>query len=140
MKRLSFVLTVSLGLIAATQSQAVPLFSDNFDGEAAGLALTNTLNFTVTNTGSGGSIDVLQQGQFSLNCAGGAGRCVDLDGTSPLGGIFQSNGIALSAGNYELSYLLGGSQRGERPSHLAVDHYVEQFRAGGGEGAPEGRR
>jgi hypothetical protein len=38
---------------------------------------------------------------------------VDLDGTSFHAGTFSSNGIFVTPGNYMLSFLLAGSQRGD---------------------------
>ncbi len=53
----------------------------------------------------------MANGDFNLTCAGGAGKCVDLDGSSKNAGIFTSSLFNLAAGNYMLSFDISGNQR-----------------------------
>lgn len=46
-----------------------------------------------------------------MQCAGGTGKCVDLDGSRGNAGIFTSKTFSLSAGSYVLSFDVSGNQR-----------------------------
>lgn len=102
--------TLALSLLTATAAQAVPLFSDTFDGEA--LALNTSLdNWTV----SDGTIDVVGTGSFDFYP--GNGNYVDLDGSSQNAGTITTNTLFnLLAGTYTLNFQLGGSTRGDSNS------------------------
>ncbi|KZY51715.1 PEP-CTERM domain protein, partial [Oleiphilus sp. HI0061] len=71
---------------------------------------TDYNNFTNWNV-SDGTVDLVAQGDWGLNCAGYSGKCVDLDGSSGNAGIFSSNALTLAAGTYTLSFDISGSQR-----------------------------
>jgi hypothetical protein len=95
-----------LAAIAAVPARAAPVFFDNFDAETPGL------NALLTNFGvSDGTIDVIANGSFGITCAGGAGTCVDLDGTTGDAGNLTSFNI-YGPGNFVLSFDLSGNQRG----------------------------
>ena len=102
------LLTFSLSLLSPT-SHAAPIFSDNFDADTTGLSKTVLTHWTVTN--AGGSVDVLNNGDFGLPCV--SGRCLDVDGSTGVAARLQSESISLAAGSYTLSYQLAGSQRGD---------------------------
>lgn len=99
-------------LLLATAAPAAPLFSDDFDAERGGVTVFNYnafANFTV----SDGTVDIVRSGDFGIACAGGAGQCVDLDGTSGDAGVLATTAaIGLPAGMYLLSLDLSGNQRG----------------------------
>lgn len=104
---LAAVGTLALGGVAQAQTF-------NFDDQvnAAGTSLLNTTptGFTV----SGGTVDLVKSGEFSIDCAGGAGGCVDLDGSTGDAGIILSNDAFVSgAGELkQVSLDFSGNQRG----------------------------
>jgi hypothetical protein len=111
MKRVVFALCSILVVGLVGQSQATVIFSDNFDGENGGIGQLNYnsfSNWSVTN----GTVDLIGSPGF-FDFFPGHGLYVDLDGTSFHAGTFSSNGIFVTPGNYMLSFLLAGSQRGD---------------------------
>lgn len=99
--------TLALSMLTATAAQAVPLFSDTFDGEVRQLDTTLD-NWTV----SDGTIDVVGPGFFDFYP--GNGNYVDLDGsTGNAGTITTTTLFNLLAGTYTLNFQLGGSTRGD---------------------------
>jgi hypothetical protein len=107
-------------LTLSTASQAATVFSNNFNSENGGNTALNYngfSNFTV----STGTVDLVRTGDFGLICAGGAGACVDLDGSSNQAGTMTSTGmLSLAAGNYVLSFALSGNQRGGAADQVTV--------------------
>ncbi|WP_166263538.1 PEP-CTERM sorting domain-containing protein [Marinobacter caseinilyticus] len=88
------------------------MFQDDFDSEGAPgesiLNYTGFANWTV----SDGSVDlVADPNQWSIDCAGGAGKCVDLDGSTRNAGTFTSKEFTLAAGTYALIFDISGNQR-----------------------------
>jgi len=115
MKNLLMASLLASSLISSIATASVIIFEDNFDNEVPDALVhsgsdTNYNSFTNWNTYLG-TVDLVAQGDWGLNCAGGTGKCVDLDGSSGDAGIFASNGIFLEAGRYEISFDLSGSQR-----------------------------
>jgi hypothetical protein len=89
------------------------IFIDNFNTEA-GAAGASGLNYnSFTNwTVSGGTVDVVANTNgWGITCAGGNGKCVDLDGSTGNAGILTSSLLLLSAGTYSLSFDISGNQR-----------------------------
>lgn len=105
--RPSLIPALALVLFSSSAAQAIPLFSDNFNGEAQ--ALNTTLdNWTV----SDGTIDVIGTGFFDFYS--GNGNYLDLDGSSGNAGkITTTSNFSFLAGTYTLSFDLGGSTRGD---------------------------
>lgn len=105
-------LFASAALAVAASAQAAPVFSANFDGENGGataLNYTGFSNFTVAD----GTVDLIgTPNGFGIACAGGAGACVDLDGSTGNAGALTSTPLNLAAGSYTLSFDLSGNQRG----------------------------
>jgi hypothetical protein len=99
----------------------VTVFSDNFDAET-GTNLENYTGFANWNVTSG-SVDIFDNGGFGgLSCSGGAGKCVDMDGSSGAAGTLVSKqSFALGPGTYELTFALSGNQRGQLPVPGATD-------------------
>lgn len=98
----------AIALAAAAPASAAVLYSENFD------SYTPALNFVAFNAPgmvSDGTVDVVSSGSFSIDCIGGAGNCLDLDGSTGNSGVFSFT-MTLDAGDYELSYQFSGNQRG----------------------------
>jgi hypothetical protein len=103
----------AMALAGTSPSRAAVVLFDDFDAENGGASLLNYAgfaNFTV----SGGTVDIIGQGGFGLSCVGGAGSCVDLDGSTGNGGTLTTNVFySFNAGDVvTLSILLSGNQRG----------------------------
>ncbi len=102
-------LAASLLALSGSANAAV-VFSDNFEGDAAGLSLTTLQNFKVTD---GVTVDVV-----SPATAGGYGmsvtsKVVDLDGTPGPATITSKDAFSFAAGDLvTLTFDLSGSQRG----------------------------
>jgi len=93
---------------------ATVILQDNFDTEA-GAAGNSLLNYnTFSNwTVSDGTVDVVANTNgWGIGCAGGNGKCVDLDGSTGDAGILTSSWLSLAAGNYTFSFDISGNQRG----------------------------
>lgn len=115
MKKFRAGMWLILGAFVVFGSSAVPahaavIFLDNFDagnGGAATLNYTGFANWTVSN----GSVDLIGNGFFDFYP--GHGLYVDLDGSTFDAGTMTSSDIPLVPGNYELTFFLGGSTRGD---------------------------
>lgn len=113
MRAFSMVSAAAMALASAAPSQAAVVLFDNFDGENGGASTLNYsgfANFTV----SGGTVDIIGNGGFGIGCAGGAGSCVDLDGSTGNGATLSTTSFySFNAGDLvTLSILLSGNQRG----------------------------
>jgi RHS repeat-associated protein len=90
------------------------LLDDTFDtenGGAASLNYANLANWNITR----GCVDLIGNGSFDL--FPGNGLYLDLDGSCGLAGRIESKTqFALEPGTYELTFSLGGSQRGDTNS------------------------
>ena len=104
----SFILALSLFALPLS-SQAITVFSDNFDTDALGLNKT-TFNggWTVTS----GTVDLIGQGGV-FDFLPGNGRYVDLDGSTSFSGSFDNQVPFSALTTYTLSFDLAGSQRGD---------------------------
>lgn len=106
---LALVASVALGLMSAPAS-AVVMFSDNFDADVTGLnAPGGLINWTIDN----GTVDVINSGSYSIDCVGGTGKCLDMDGTTGNGGriISKQTFTLLPDESWSLSGLISGNQR-----------------------------
>jgi hypothetical protein len=93
---------------ASGANAANVLFSQDFNSLPQALGLTSVPGFTVT-----GTVDVVTSGNFSINCVGNTGACLDIDGT-PGPGSMTSVPIAFAAGQrVTVSFDLSGNQRGD---------------------------
>lgn len=94
------------------------LFYDNFDNGAGTTSNQAPAGWTASN----GTVDIIAHGFLSLPCLGGAGECVDLDGSSNDAGVLTSNTVFnLTAGNtYVLTYYLAGNNRGFPADRVTV--------------------
>lgn len=101
------------------------IFQDNFDSEIPVDLVktgsdTNFTNFSEGWTVSGGTVDLVAQGDWGLDCYGNTGKCVDLDGSTGNAGIFTSKSFTLAAGLYEISFAISGNQRTGGTDQMAV--------------------
>jgi hypothetical protein len=100
--------------ISATTAHATPL-SDNFDAQNGGAPALNYFglsNFTVTNSGSGGSVDLIGTGTggSAYDFFPGNGLYIDMCGSTSACGTLATNQI-FAAGTYDVSISLGGNAR-----------------------------
>jgi hypothetical protein len=101
---------LAAALLAAPAHAAI-VFSDNFDAENGGASALNYASFANW-TVSGGTVDLIAHP--GLACRGGAGSCVDLDGSTGDAGVLTLNGmISFDAGDeVDIRFWLSGNQRG----------------------------
>ena len=106
-----FLATVAMAALATPATAAV-VYSNNFDAENGGNTQLNYNGFnglTVTD----GTVDLVKSGDFGIISPGGAGACVDLDGSTSNSGLTSSGSYAFGAGQrVDLSFLFSGNQRG----------------------------
>ena len=107
-------LGAAAAFILAGGAHATSVLSDTFDGEnggASALNYTGFANWTVPL----GTVDLVKSGDFGIACHGGAGSCVDLQG-SELSDVdrIESGGLfGFDAGDVvTVSFWLSGNQRG----------------------------
>jgi hypothetical protein len=111
--------TLSRGLGAlllvgiAASSHATTLYTDNFDGLSAQPALNTVPTGWQTVGAPDRAVDWIYSGAFGIVCRGGAGGCVDLDGSDKYAGYLRTSGtFAFSSGvAYALTAYLSGNQR-----------------------------
>jgi hypothetical protein len=95
-------------------AHATVILQDNFDSEAgptgnSSLNYNSFTNWTVTK----GTVDMVDNTNgWGITCAGGSGKCVDLDGSTWNAGTLTSNLLSLAAGSYTFSFDISGNQRG----------------------------
>ena len=104
---------VIAGSLLSFGAAATVIFNDNFDSEA-GAAGSSSLNYTsfANWTVSNGTVDVVANTNgWGIDCVGGTGKCVDLDGSSRNAGTLTSSELFLDTGIYTLSFDISGNQR-----------------------------
>ncbi len=96
----------ALALLSFQSSFAISIFSDGFESDAIGLNATPS-KWGLTRQ----SVDVVDT-TWILGCYSGS-NCLDLDGTTRLGGRIQSQNFNFAAGiTYTLTFYLSENQRG----------------------------
>ena len=110
MKTPSILLAAALFFGISAPAGASVVFSENFNGEPLGVPSTSLAQFLI-----GGSVDVIGPGS-GYDFYPGNGNYLDLDGTpstpqNPAGSVTTK--LAFGAGNYTLTFNLGGSTRGD---------------------------
>jgi hypothetical protein len=122
-------LTLCAVLAATSAANAAVLASNNFDtenGGATALNYTGFSNLTVTGP-TNATVDLIRQPNFGLTCAGGSGSCVDLDGSTRVGGTLDTAFFAFGAGDtLTLTFDLSGNQLNAPP-----DGFFAGFNFGG---------
>jgi PEP-CTERM motif len=112
----AYLVAAALAAIAAPANAAV-VYGEDFDG------YTPALNFTAFDPPgavSDGSVDVVASGSFSIDCAGGSGNCLDLDGSTGNSGIFSFS-VDLAPGDYVFAFDFSGNQRGGSADELFLE-------------------
>ena len=105
------MITLASALLLSVSAQAGIIFQDNFDSEGTQTSHLNYNGFTNW-TVSDGTVDLVgMPNGWGIDCVGGTGKCVDLDGSNRNAGVFTSTSIALAAGTYVLSFDISGNQR-----------------------------
>lgn len=121
LKRISLLL-LTLAWTGVVQAAPISLFEDDFESESAAGSVLNYNTFTNWDVISG-TVDLISSGDYSINCAGGGGFCVDSDGsTSDAGRMATTGTFTLTGGNlYTLFVDVSGNQR---------DSNADQFQFG----------
>ena len=110
---MKLVLRVAAAAMFATSTAgAQTLLVDTFDAENGGSTALNYASFT--NWIVNGTVDVVRNGDFGIQCFGNTGSCVDLDGSQDTAGKLVSNtSFSFNAGDLVgISFMASGSQRG----------------------------
>ncbi len=98
---------IACGVFPSVAS-AQTLFTDDFEGDTGGLGKTSLTNWTVTNSASGGSVDIIGVGTGFDFYGGTHGHYIDLDGDTSAAGVLTTKSLfALTAGDYTLNFDLG---------------------------------
>lgn len=117
LSRVAAPFAVAALLAAAPAVQAGVIFSDNFDTDerASVLNFNAFVNWNVTggNDKNRHTVDYIRSGDYSINCVGNLGGCVDVDGSTGKAGLMTTkDAFALLAGTtYLFSLDLSGNQR-----------------------------
>lgn len=119
LKSLSAACGLAASLTLAPAAHAAIIFQDNFDSDA----VSSVLNFNSFNNWDvvEGTVDYIRSGGFGISCVGGAGGCVDVDGSSSNGGRMESKTTFHFDANvayvFHLDY--SGNQRGGAADSLS---------------------
>ena len=107
-----YPLVALAGLLALTgTANAASVFNNNFDAENGGVTLFNYTGFSNL-TVTAGSVDLVAAFDFGIQCVGGFGACVDLDGSTLASGTLETGFYAFNAGDtVSFSLDLSGNQR-----------------------------
>lgn len=110
--QMKYFAAIILSSLFTAGAQANAIFQDDFDSEGtAGVSEQNYnsfANWTVTE----GTVDLIADpNRWGIKCAGGTGKCVDLDGSTSQAGTLLSNEFTLGAGTYSLMFDISGNQR-----------------------------
>ncbi|WP_202945856.1 PEP-CTERM sorting domain-containing protein [Marinobacter manganoxydans] len=117
-KRLATLLSATLFSFSVS---AGVIFQDNFDSELPnGGSQTNYDDFLKWDV-TLGTVDLIATpNDWNLTCAGGVGKCVDLDGSNKNAGTLQSIALTLDPGTYTLSFDISGNQRNSAADSVEV--------------------
>lgn len=104
-------LVFAAAFLSASASATV-IFQDNFDSEAgaAGNSSLNYNSFLLTGLCLTAQLTLFLMAVGASACAGGTGKCVDLDGSTNDAGVFTSKPLSLAAGTYSFSFDISGNQ------------------------------
>ncbi|MDI9244609.1 PEP-CTERM sorting domain-containing protein [Marinobacter sp. CHS3-4] len=110
--RLPLLTSLFTSALLSFGAQATVIFQDNFDSE--GIAGNSVLDYNSFDkwSVSDGTVDLLADPNgWNIDCAGGTGKCVDMDGSTGNAGVLTSDLISLDAGTYTLAFDISGNQR-----------------------------
>ena len=104
---------LALAFSGAAPALAATIYSNTFDTENGGLTATNYAAFTGISV-TDGSVDLVHTGDgYGINCAGGPGGCVDLQGSTSETSRLDIASFSFAANTlYTFSFDLSGDQRG----------------------------
>lgn len=124
-------------LASAGPARALTIFSDDFDSEPGvgsgsfpdslvSIAGPFSSKWTVTS----GTVDLISHGDYAsapgeIECHGGGGKCIDLDGSTSSGGTFESIVLNLQPGTYDFRYELSGVASSFTQAGALPDNEVE---------------
>jgi len=112
-------LIASCAVLLPCMAQAATVFTDNFDGDTPALNAVPT-GWTV----SGGTVDIVANGTYgTIYCAGNAGNCIDLDGsTGASGTLALATSFAVTSGTtYTATFDLAGNGRANQTDKVTVN-------------------
>jgi hypothetical protein len=118
---------IALGLgatMAPAQAANITSLSDNFDTENSSSGVTNYTGFANWNVLGGGTVDLIGAGYFDYYP--GNGLYVDLDGSNLSSGVLTTKS-EFAAGQYQLSFKLGGSTAGSELVTVSLGNLNEVF-------------
>ncbi|MFA4933001.1 MAG: PEP-CTERM sorting domain-containing protein [Candidatus Omnitrophota bacterium] len=127
-KILTAIIMAILVLTAHGAANANIIFFDTFNSEHGGIANSSTLNYnSFANWNiTDGTVDLIGNGYFDL--FPGNGLYVDLDGSTGNAGLMSlKNPIFFNPGTYELSFFLGGNQRGYPDDSVVIRSNVNNY-------------
>lgn len=105
----------------ASGARAAVVFQDNFDSEPGGTILNynSFANWDVTF----GTVDKIANGGAGITCAGGAGQCVDIDGSSGDAGVMTAKQtFSFNTGDTVTLFLdYTGNQRATQSETLGIN-------------------
>lgn len=120
MKKLLATALVALAPVAA---QAQPFFFvEDFEAQVGGGNVVPS-GWSVTS----GTIDVVYPGWWNNLCQGGAGKCVDLDGSTNQGGTLSRTFSLAANTQYTLTFEFAGNQRGAQDDDFTVNFGTTTF-------------
>ncbi len=110
--KLRFVTALVAGLLFTAGAHATAIFQDDFDSEGApGTSVLNYSSFANWKV-ENGTVDLIADpNSWGIDCQGGTGKCVDMDGSTGNAGTLNSNEFTLAAGTYALIFDISGNQR-----------------------------
>jgi hypothetical protein len=110
--------------ITPAQAANITSLSDNFDTENGGSYALSYTGFTNWDVAGGGTVDLI--GSSGYDYYPGNGHYVDLDGSSRKSGVLTTKS-AFAAGQYQLSFKLGGSKAGSESVIVSLGNLNEVF-------------
>lgn len=129
-RRALSLLLLALLVLAPAAGPAIPVFEDDFDAEpgdgdgtsgGSGVGYTGFASWSV----SDGTVDLVSDGDFSIDCPSAGGKCVDLDGNTNDAGVLTSTSLLLDPGTYTLSYTLAGVSTSFSTAPAMADNLVD---------------
>lgn len=99
-------------LVLASGVSAATIYSNSFNSENGGVTAIDYTGFTGLSVTTG-TVDLVASGNYGISCVGGAGACVDLNGsTGETSRLDVASFNFLANTLYTFSFDLSGNQRG----------------------------
>ena len=119
------VIIPALFLACGAVNADITGLTETFNGESAELNSIDFANWDVIN----GTVDTVASGDFGIDCVGGSGNCIDLDGSTFETGTMRTR-QPFAIGTYELKFSLAGSFVAGFPDDIVsvtFGDYFQQF-------------